>query len=123
MQTSKTDKYVYHFVYFLAFTMAIPVEGLGPDYVISSVEEIQPQCVSFYLFVVVSSSEVCMQTVVTDCRELCRTAGTQDASEGSQSSGGRPDEPPYAEHTHAARTVGAGMVSTDTNCTLCYALI
>lgn len=47
MQTSKTDKYVYHFVYFLTFTMAIPVEGLGPDYVISSVEEIQTQCVSF----------------------------------------------------------------------------
>ncbi|EPS95676.1 hypothetical protein FOMPIDRAFT_1025652 [Fomitopsis schrenkii] len=43
MQTSKTDKYVYHFVYFLTFTMAIPVEGLGPDYVISSVEEIQTQ--------------------------------------------------------------------------------
>ncbi|KAF9816482.1 hypothetical protein IEO21_04087 [Rhodonia placenta] len=43
MQTSKTDKYVYNFVYFLAFTMAINVDGLGPDYVISSVEEIQPQ--------------------------------------------------------------------------------
>lgn len=45
MQTSKTDKYVYNFVYFLAFTMAINVDGLGPDYVISSVEEIQPQLV------------------------------------------------------------------------------
>ncbi|PCH33006.1 importin alpha re-exporter [Wolfiporia cocos MD-104 SS10] len=43
MQTSKTDKYVYHFVHFLAFTMAINVEGLGPDFVISSIEEIQPQ--------------------------------------------------------------------------------
>lgn len=47
MQTSKTDKYVYHFVYFLAFTMAIPVEGLGPDFVISSVEEIQAQYAVF----------------------------------------------------------------------------
>lgn len=47
MQTSKTDKYVYHFVYFLAFTMAIPVEGLGPDFVISSVEEIQAQYAAF----------------------------------------------------------------------------
>lgn len=47
MQTSKTDKYVYHFVYFLAFTMAIPVEGLGPDFVISSVEQIQPQYAVF----------------------------------------------------------------------------
>ncbi|KZT00874.1 uncharacterized protein LAESUDRAFT_731806 [Laetiporus sulphureus 93-53] len=43
MQTSKTDKYVYHFVYFLTFSMAINVEGLNPDYIISSVEEIQPQ--------------------------------------------------------------------------------
>ncbi|KAG6331701.1 hypothetical protein ID866_7388 [Astraeus odoratus] len=43
MQTSKTDKYVYHFSQFLLFTMAINVEGLGPNYVISTVEEIQPQ--------------------------------------------------------------------------------
>ncbi|KAH9947043.1 Cse1-domain-containing protein [Amylocystis lapponica] len=43
MHTSKTDKYVYHFVYFLTFTMAINVDGLGPDYVISPIEEIQPQ--------------------------------------------------------------------------------
>ncbi|OBZ72875.1 Importin-alpha re-exporter [Grifola frondosa] len=43
MQTSKTDKYVYHFVYFLAFTMALNIDGLGPDYVVGAVEEIQPQ--------------------------------------------------------------------------------
>ena len=43
MQTSKTDGFVYHFVYFLLFTMAINVEGLTPDFVISAVEEIQPQ--------------------------------------------------------------------------------
>ena len=44
MQTSKTDKYVYHFMYFLLLTMAIDVAGMGSDYVIST-EEIQPQCV------------------------------------------------------------------------------
>ncbi|KDQ49269.1 hypothetical protein JAAARDRAFT_201016 [Jaapia argillacea MUCL 33604] len=43
MQTSKTDKYVYHFVYFLMFTMAIQVEGLTPDYLLGTVEEVQPQ--------------------------------------------------------------------------------
>ncbi|KAG2131005.1 CAS/CSE protein [Suillus clintonianus] len=43
MQTSKTDKYVYLFSHFLLFTMAINVDGLGPDYVISAIEEIQPQ--------------------------------------------------------------------------------
>ncbi|OCH89837.1 Cse1-domain-containing protein [Obba rivulosa] len=43
MQTSKTDKFVYLFVHFLAFTMAIPVEGLTPDYLAGTVEEIQPQ--------------------------------------------------------------------------------
>jgi len=43
MQTSKTDKYVYLFSHFLLFTMAIDVNGLGPDYVISAVEDIQPQ--------------------------------------------------------------------------------
>ncbi|KAG2159252.1 CAS/CSE protein [Suillus bovinus] len=43
MQTSKTDKYVYLFSHFLLFTMAINVDGLGPDYVISAIEEIQAQ--------------------------------------------------------------------------------
>ncbi|KAF7976444.1 hypothetical protein HWV62_6681 [Athelia sp. TMB] len=43
LQTSKTDKFVYLFSYFLLFTMAIQVEGLTPDYLIGTVEEIQPQ--------------------------------------------------------------------------------
>ncbi|THH02005.1 hypothetical protein EW026_g797 [Hermanssonia centrifuga] len=42
LQTSKTDKYVYYFVHFLLFAMAINVDGLTPDYVIGAVEEIQP---------------------------------------------------------------------------------
>ncbi|KAL0569494.1 importin-alpha export receptor [Marasmius crinis-equi] len=42
MQTSKTDNYVYLFSKFLVYTMALDVEGLGPDYVIGAVEEIQP---------------------------------------------------------------------------------
>ena len=45
MQTSKTDKYVYHFVHFLLFTAAINVEGLTPDFIIDAVEEIQPKSV------------------------------------------------------------------------------
>lgn len=45
MQTSKTDKYVYHFTYFLLLMIAIDVAGMGPDYLISTVEDIQPQCV------------------------------------------------------------------------------
>ncbi|KAG2347759.1 hypothetical protein BDR05DRAFT_996109 [Suillus weaverae] len=44
MQTSKMDKsYVYLFLHFLLFTMALNVDGLSPDYVISAIEEIQPQ--------------------------------------------------------------------------------
>lgn len=41
MQTSKTDKYVHHFVYFLTFVMGINVNGLSPDYLIGIVEQIQ----------------------------------------------------------------------------------
>ena len=41
MQTSKTDKYVYHFVYFLGFCLAINVEELTPDYIINEVDTIQ----------------------------------------------------------------------------------
>jgi len=43
MQTSKTDKFVYLFALFLVFSMAINVDDLSPDYVISTVEGIQPQ--------------------------------------------------------------------------------
>lgn len=43
MQTSKTDKYVYLFSYFLLYAMAIPVEGLTPDFTIGTVEEVQPK--------------------------------------------------------------------------------
>ncbi|GLB42771.1 putative importin alpha re-exporter [Lyophyllum shimeji] len=42
MQTSKTDKYVHLFTRFFLYTMALNVEGLTPDYVIGTVEEIQP---------------------------------------------------------------------------------
>lgn len=42
MQTSKTDKYVYLFSKFLLYTMAINVDGLGPDTMIAAVESIQP---------------------------------------------------------------------------------
>jgi exportin-2 (importin alpha re-exporter) len=45
MQTSKTDMFVYSFTRFLLFTMAINVEGLTPNFVIGTIEEIQPQCV------------------------------------------------------------------------------
>jgi len=41
MQTSKTDKYVHLFVYFLAFVMGVNVNGLSPDYLIGIVEQIQ----------------------------------------------------------------------------------
>ncbi|OSC99927.1 Cse1-domain-containing protein [Trametes coccinea BRFM310] len=43
MQTSKTDKYVYHFVYFLGFSLAIAREDITPDYIVGEVESIQPQ--------------------------------------------------------------------------------
>ncbi|KAG6868898.1 hypothetical protein C0993_008196 [Termitomyces sp. T159_Od127] len=42
MQTSKTDKYVHLFTKFFLFTLAINVDGLSPDYVIGTIEEIQP---------------------------------------------------------------------------------
>jgi len=45
MQSSKTDKYVHLFTRFFLFTMAVDVKGLTPDYVIGTVEEIQPKCV------------------------------------------------------------------------------
>ena len=43
MQTSKTDKYVFEFSRFLLYALAINVQGLNPDILISTVEGIQPQ--------------------------------------------------------------------------------
>ncbi|THV04546.1 importin alpha re-exporter [Dendrothele bispora CBS 962.96] len=42
MQASKTDNFVFLFAKFLLFVMAINVNGLGPDYVIGTIEGIQP---------------------------------------------------------------------------------
>lgn len=43
LQTSKTDGYTYHFVYFLLFAAAIKISDFSSDYLISKFEEIQPQ--------------------------------------------------------------------------------
>ncbi|KAF8635563.1 hypothetical protein AX15_000213 [Amanita polypyramis BW_CC] len=43
MQSSKTDSYVYLFTRFILFSMAINVDGLTPDYIIRTTEDIQPQ--------------------------------------------------------------------------------
>ncbi|KAJ7623365.1 CAS/CSE protein [Roridomyces roridus] len=43
MQSSKTDKFVYLFSKFLLYCMALDIDGLGPDYVISTIDEIQPR--------------------------------------------------------------------------------
>jgi exportin-2 (importin alpha re-exporter) len=45
MQSSKTDKFVYLFSKFLLYCMALDIEGLGPDYVINTIDEIQPRYV------------------------------------------------------------------------------
>jgi exportin-2 (importin alpha re-exporter) len=42
MQQNKTNNYVYYFTYFLLYMLAINVNGLTPDYLIQTVDEIQP---------------------------------------------------------------------------------
>lgn len=46
LQTSKTDLYVYNFVYFLMYCMAVQTDGLTPDVVIGAMESMQPGYVS-----------------------------------------------------------------------------
>ncbi|OJT05838.1 Importin-alpha re-exporter [Trametes pubescens] len=43
LQTSKTDKFVYHFVYYLGFCLVINKDDITPDYIVGQVESIQPQ--------------------------------------------------------------------------------
>ncbi len=47
MHTNKNVQYEYLFARFILYTMALNVEGLGPDYLIAVIEEVQPQYVSF----------------------------------------------------------------------------
>jgi exportin-2 (importin alpha re-exporter) len=48
MQQNKTNSYVYYFVYFLLYTLAVNANGLTPDFLIQTVEEIQPGCASSF---------------------------------------------------------------------------
>ena len=41
MQQNKTNNYVYYFVYFLLYLLAINADGITPDYLILTVDEIQ----------------------------------------------------------------------------------
>ena len=41
MQQNKTNSYVYYFAYFLLYMLAINANGLTPDYLVQTVEEIQ----------------------------------------------------------------------------------
>ena len=41
MQQNKTNNYVYYFVYFLLYLLAINIDGLTPDFLIQTVDEIQ----------------------------------------------------------------------------------
>ena len=41
MQQNKTNNYVYYFVYFLLYVLAINVDGIMPYYLIQTVNEIQ----------------------------------------------------------------------------------
>jgi len=41
LQTSKTDKFAYSLAYLMFFTMALNVEGMGPEFVVSEVEKVQ----------------------------------------------------------------------------------
>ncbi|KAF7370763.1 Importin N-terminal domain-containing protein [Mycena sanguinolenta] len=43
MQSSKTDKFVYLLAKFLLHCCALNVEGFGPDYVIETIDDIQPR--------------------------------------------------------------------------------
>jgi exportin-2 (importin alpha re-exporter) len=58
MQQNKTNSFVYYFVYFLLYMLAINVDGLTPDYLIQTVDEIQPGYVR-QLFTVCSLLRLC----------------------------------------------------------------
>ncbi|TFY54539.1 hypothetical protein EVG20_g9663 [Dentipellis fragilis] len=107
LQTSKTDTYVYHFVYFLLYTMAINAEVLGPDFVVRAVEEVQPG--RMY-------AHAGAQTVGPAVHELRHPAGAQDAAEGPQSGDRRPRAAAHAEQRHDAGAECPGLVSPPSLC-------
>ncbi len=54
MQQNKTSNYVYYFSFFLLYLLAINVDSLTPDYLIQTVDEIQPGYSVHFLLVVLT---------------------------------------------------------------------
>ena len=50
MQQNKTNNYVYYFAYFVLYLLAINAEGITPDYLIQTVDEIQSGYGDFSIF-------------------------------------------------------------------------
>jgi hypothetical protein len=111
LQTNKTESFVHHFAYFLLFTMAIDVQGLGPDDVIGTVEGIQPACVHLLLVYVFGGNLLMvLQTMVTSSHCLHHSPSFEDAKKGSESCCSWLDKNVDPEYTHDTGAKCAGMV-------------
>jgi hypothetical protein len=97
------------FVYFLMFTMALQREGLGPDYVIGAVEEIQPQyamrCSSFP-----RNDLIGFQAMVAAANEFHPSSNSNDSPKRPQSCCCRIDADINAECVHDAGAKRASVV-------------
>jgi hypothetical protein len=107
LQTSKTDKYVYLFAYFILYTTTIQVNGLDADAVISATEEVQPGY-AFISFLLpppfrpapTKSMLTSSKAVVPGTHQLRHPADAEDAAEGSQGRRRRDDANAHGKYAH-----------------------
>ena len=111
MQQNKTNNFVYYFAYFLLYLLAINTEGLTPDYLIQTVDEIQPgyrnrfsSCADQGLTGFQS------QAVVSNRLKLHRTSNRAASPERPQSGSCWPNTAAHAKHARVERTQCENMV-------------
>jgi hypothetical protein len=104
MQQNKTNNYVYYFAYFLLYLLAINVDGLTPDFLIQTVDEIQ----SGYHDRFIACADQALtgfltQAVVSNHVQLHHPANLAVSPERPQSSSRRPNTATHAKHARAKR--------------------
>ena len=98
MQQNKTNNYVYYYVYFLLYVLAINADGITPDY---PVDEIQSGYYSGRFSLTFDALTEPSQAMVVNRVKLRRAANFTIGPQRLQGSSRRPNASPHTKQKHA----------------------
>ena len=112
MQQNKTNNYVYYFVYFLLYVLAINADGITPGSLIQTVDEIQSGYYSGRFSLTFDALTEPSQAMVANRVQLRRAANFTVGPQRPQGSWCRPNASPHTKQKHALpkRTQPKNMV-------------